>query len=355
MQYIKIIYLCACILLITGCANSKVSQESNYEEYQEVINKIHRIIPSDKDILLFVNLEFGWPRHNANIEKMKFVKDGSIHVCTGDRALAYSSHWECQDGLGYVDFLGDSLYSAKMSLKGMDRLYRPPSNSSTFGNAIWLDYREQLLDLAKASDEYIAMYKKEISARGLSFNDNAVDISFPESNQISFSWLTEKVRERSETAFIKQQVDIYIAKQESLKQKDEAMRLARLEAYKKADLKRQARIIAEKAEKLEDEQQYKQAMVIAKKTWSNRFTASLEPGFKVCTLDNRMGFVERVEGSKVKVLVKGKLLPKFSERYFFGGETFDEFNSKRFLIEEIDSISWFDKGDIATCGFELDA
>lgn len=86
----------------------------------------------------------------------------------------------------------------------------------------------------------------------------------------------------------------------------------------------------------------------ARDGWDNRMSQQLGVGDKVCTFDsNLFGFVENINGEKVKVHVVGRATPVIEMTgYFFSGV------EGRFQYSRIESIRWFARSELAHCHFE---
>ena len=82
--------------------------------------------------------------------------------------------------------------------------------------------------------------------------------------------------------------------------------------------------------------------------WSNRFKLDYTPGDKVCSADNKMGYVESANERNVKVWFKGIVRDKES-KFFFGNS--DSLPDSKFYYRKVDETTWVAKGDIARCDF----
>jgi hypothetical protein len=67
-------------------------------------------------------------------------------------------------------------------------------------------------------------------------------------------------------------------------------------------------------------------------------------GDKVCSFNNEFGYVERIEGDKIKFLKIGAVSK--DQGYFFTG------NSSKFNFTRVDEFKWVDAGHLGLCYFE---
>ena len=104
---------------------------------------------------------------------------------------------------------------------------------------------------------------------------------------------------------------------------------------------------------------YKASIIEEKARWDNRHSTELFLGDKVCSWDNKYGYIEEIGQKNVKVLWKGEVKASsgsgyskldYSPGFFFGQSTLKNFD-RTFKTKIIDSIVWVPKGQIAGCNF----
>jgi len=103
--------------------------------------------------------------------------------------------------------------------------------------------------------------------------------------------------------------------------------------------------IAANEEKIQnDRMQAKQA----RDRWENRMSTTLSIGDKVCTYDtNLFGYVENMNGNKIKVHVVGQVTQFVNmPGYFFSGM------EGRYQYSRVEAIRWFDRVELGNCYFE---
>jgi|GEM_PF-3623017 len=84
--------------------------------------------------------------------------------------------------------------------------------------------------------------------------------------------------------------------------------------------------------------------------WSQRLNQTFVPGDRVCTPDNKMGFVEQANDKNVKVWFRGQLVRE-NINYFFGNSR--NMPGSRFDYREISEQTWVLRGEVAICNFKL--
>lgn len=111
-----------------------------------------------------------------------------------------------------------------------------------------------------------------------------------------------------------------------------------------------ARKAAQKEEREATERAIAKRDAAEKQKWNNRFDNELNIGDSVCTPDNKIGFIEQVNGNNIKVWFRGKLAQE-NQNYFFGNSP-KRLNSS-FSYEKLNDLTWVKRGDVASCEFKL--
>ncbi len=132
--------------------------------------------------------------------------------------------------------------------------------------------------------------------------------------------------------------------EESKRRNEENARIAR-----KQQLEKQQRIRRELAEERAKLDEYNSA---GRMVWSLRFNAAYSPGDKVCSYDNKLGYIENVSENSQKVLWKGRVLNR-SQGYFFGNRNQTTYKEDEFKYDKFDDTRWESKEKIGKCDFEL--
>lgn len=86
--------------------------------------------------------------------------------------------------------------------------------------------------------------------------------------------------------------------------------------------------------------------------WTNRAEADYQVGERVCSYDNKLGYIENTAENNHKVLWKGRVLNK-DKGYFFGKRDQFSYKDDKFEYDQLDDIRWEPKEQIGKCEFEL--
>ncbi len=86
--------------------------------------------------------------------------------------------------------------------------------------------------------------------------------------------------------------------------------------------------------------------------WTTRAKAEYQIGEKVCSYDNKLGYIENIAENNQKVLWKGRVLNK-AKGYFFGKRDQFSYKEDKFEYDQLDDIRWETKEQIGKCDFEL--
>ncbi len=132
--------------------------------------------------------------------------------------------------------------------------------------------------------------------------------------------------------------------EESKRRNEENARIAR-----EQQLEKQRKIRRELAKERAELEEYNSAGRIV---WSLRYSAAYSLGDKVCSYDNKLGFIEYVSENNQKVLWKGRVLNR-SQGYFFGNRNQTTYKEDEFKYDKFDETRWESKEKIGKCDFEL--
>ena len=117
----------------------------------------------------------------------------------------------------------------------------------------------------------------------------------------------------------------------------------------KEEKARLARIKEKEQQKTKEYENHKRA---SKEKWDSRITNKYAVGDKVCSRNNKMGFIEQAAGNNNKILWKGIVSNKING-YFFGSLDLEEYKKDKFYYTPINDITWESKENIAPCDFSL--
>lgn len=120
-----------------------------------------------------------------------------------------------------------------------------------------------------------------------------------------------------------------------------------------------ARIRAYELKQKSREKAYEASVVEDKARWDDRHETQLHLGDKVCSWDNKYGYIEETGHKNVKVLWKGQIYAStgrgrsqidYPPGFFFGGSTLKNYD-RSFKARIIDSMAWEPREQIANCNF----
>lgn len=123
----------------------------------------------------------------------------------------------------------------------------------------------------------------------------------------------------------------------------------------KAESEERERIARQKFSRKQKEN-HKLLNQLNKLAWSNK-GSSLLVGDKVCTFDNKMGYVEGVANNKLKILWAAKLTNQ-AEGFFFGNMSYSNMDSNKleqynYKYQTLNRYSWLSLSEVGACEFNL--
>lgn len=110
------------------------------------------------------------------------------------------------------------------------------------------------------------------------------------------------------------------------------------------------RIQVEEAKRLARKRAIEENDLAGAQNWTQRLNQTFVAGDRVCTPDNKMGFVEQANDENVKVWFRGQLIRE-NENYFFGNSR--KMPDSRFDYRRVNEQTWVQHGEVATCNFKL--
>lgn len=355
-RFICLLFVC----FLTGCAGSRYHIESEEEIFKPAIKAIKRIIPHNIDLKIDAKSK-GWDSDDYfDIQKITAVSIGSLKkkycytvLSRNDTCEAGVDSFQPLPSREYSVSLGLSEYNSLSSNKynGYTGLWYKPGGGTRASWSFWSTHKAQILELAALSIKYISRQNTIASA----LNIELTELSEPKmplvlGEQYTVEELKLLILANSTDEVVKERLIKWAAVKIADEKKAAEMAKSRAASRKieAALWKKQRRKQVEAEDKL-----YFDKLARDQERWNRRLTVNWQPGDKVCTKNNRIGFVESISNDKVKVLIKGILLDEYSMNYFFGGRSRSEYKKDLFQTTDADDIFWYDKYEIAQCEFSF--
>lgn len=130
---------------------------------------------------------------------------------------------------------------------------------------------------------------------------------------------------------------------------DYASTVLKIEQEEHIRIQKQKENYKRKAEEERKEREIEEARRNHAKNLFNQSVGKYQVGYKVCTKDNQMGYVEEISGDRVKVLVKGNDV--LGDNGYSKAENYYLFlpDVKTFTYQKISEIFWSKKNEWASC------
>lgn len=351
------------VFLITSCANSPSYLRSEENILRQTMSPIKKILPPNVDMKIEA-VSKGWDNTEYfKITKVTAVRNGSLQSRKCYTLKKSKPNSLCEQGVSEFRLLPNDEYIVAIGLRSYNKLmsksYYKPKNEwyeiSGLTRAswpLWATQKNTFMKLANLSQQYLVNQKRVASELGYS-NFNNVPIPLEIGKEYSFSDMETLLISSSKQEQLKTQLLAWHEENLKIKKTKQKQREIALAYAKSREEQRKKQVLIMEDKHREKQEEYQNAIFANKTVWEQRLESNRLIGEQVCTKKNQLGFVEQVNGDKVKVLLKGKLTSSFSSNYFFGGKSFKEFQAVRFKMNTLNDIYWFDKHDVAPCTFSI--
>lgn len=321
------------VFLITGCANTAQEYEIMFAEFNKEYHELASNLPHLKSA-------------NISINARKIEYDSTFNVTKSFGDLSFSEKRKSN----YLDLLNPDF--SRLSV-GIDCFRKAAPSEKAAVNCFkgFQDYHERIsaimteLSVESAKEGFRKIYT---SLKGL---DSLVSVLNEWEKDYLAVALSQEFKEKYTLDEFAEAIDSFVA-QHSPEQFKKLVRTARKnkraeELELLLEREREAhRIRQEKAKRIRMKKIMDEINEADKLVWENRKKYKYSIGNKVCSYENDMGFVEKLGGLNIKILIIGKALER--PGYFFGNNPNQD---SQFQYTTMNKIIWMPKAGIAPCSF----